>query len=515
MPTIRKLVDRTKNIPLAHKINTENGYVLQLKTLKKLLQKAELTDFGKRYGFSEILKHEDFYQAFKNNVPLADYSDMLPWWKKAREGKRNVTWPGKINHYALSSGTSDGSTKYIPVSREMLRCMRKASIRQILSIANSGIPKEIIFKKWLMIGGSTDLEYNGLYYSGDLSGITTGTIPVLFQKFSKPTPEIRRERDWKEKIHKITLEAKNWDVGMVAGVPAWIKLLFENIIEHYKLDSIHDLWPNLQVYVHGGVSIAPYKNGLQELMGKPVHYFESYLASEGYVSFQNRIDNNGGMRMLLKNGIFYEFIPFNSQNFNSDGALKDNPETLGLNEVDDKTNYAIVLNTCAGAWRYLLGDTVQFTDLSRSEIKITGRTKHYISLCGEHLSVDNMNQAIESIAKEFNLIIDEYTLIGIPYEGFFAHEWYIGVKEEISNPIQIKEKLDFALKILNDDYRVERMAALKEIIVNFIPNKVFIDYLESKGKIGSQNKFPRVIKDEEAKRWKDFVDQNTRVVSSK
>lgn len=505
MSVFRKLLDRTKNVGLNQPIHIRRGHEIQQRTLKKLLLKAQNTQFGTYYQFSSMLTHGSVYERFRDQVPIVDYIGMLPWWQKSRLGEENVCWPGKTRNFALSSGTSDGSTKFIPVTKDMLKAIRRASLRQVLSIAQAGVKRENIARKWLMIGGSTQLEYNGVYYSGDLSGITTGKVPILFQRLSKPGDDIRKEKDWQEKIEKITLEAKNWDVGMVAGVPAWIKLLFENIIDHYQLDNIHDIWPHLEVYIHGGVSLSPYRKGLDQLMGRPIHYFETYLASEGFIAFQNRANSNGGMRLILRNGIFYEFIPFNSENFNPDGGLLPTARAIPLGEVDEDTEYAILLSTCAGTWRYLIGDTIRFTDVSRCEIRITGRTKHFLSLCGEHLSVENMTRAVEIVSQEFDVEIPEFTVAGIPYEGFFAHEWFLGCDDEL-NEAEVRRKLDFALRILNDDYRTERTAALKEVIVHVLPTQVFFNYLEKQGKTGAQNKFPRVLKAKQLEDFKAHID---------
>ncbi|MBR9859930.1 GH3 auxin-responsive promoter family protein [bacterium] len=505
---LQRLRTETKKRGVFLKVNTEEGFEIQKGTLKKLLSKAKETSFGETYRFEEILKSDQFSADFAEAIQAGDYLKMLPWWTRCRMGESNVTWPGSVSHYAVSSGTSDGSSKYIPVTKQMLRSIRRASLRQVLAISATDVPKDHLAKKWLMIGGSTALEYNGMYYSGDLSGITTGQVPIPFQRISKPEPRIRKEKDWEQKIEQITEEAQKWDVGMVAGVPAWVKLLFENILDKYKIENIHELWPHFEVYIHGGVSLNPYKKSLDALMGRPIKYFETYLASEGFIAFQSRQDSNGGMRLLLRNGIYYEFVPFNSDNFDDNGEMKPSAKAITLAEVNDKEEYALLISTCAGAWRYLIGDTIRFTDLTRCEIQITGRTKHFLSLCGEHLSVDNMNKAIEIVADEYNVNFEEYTVGGVPFEGFFAHEWYIGVDREdiLDKANEIKEKLDMTLKVLNDDYRTERSAALKDVIVHLVPSSYFIDWLKEKGKVGSQNKFPRVLKNESLKSWKEFIE---------
>jgi hypothetical protein len=500
---LKGIFERSKKLTFNLRFSISAVQQIQERTLRKLLVKAMFTDFGKKYGFTDILSQTDMYDAFKSAVPKGDYMNMLPWWTRCRAGEEDVTWPGKVDYFALSSGTSDGSTKYIPVSRDMIRNIQRASIRQVLSVARTDVPKDHMLRDWLMIGGSTQLDYNGTYYSGDLSGITTGNIPLVFQRNSKPEPEIKNAKDWNEKLEKITQEAGKWNVGMVAGVPAWILILFERIIEHHQVDNIHQIWPNLEVFVHGGVSIKPYKHSIDKLLGRPIKYFETYLASEGFIAFQSRAEAVG-MRMLLRSGIFYEFVPFTDENF-TDGEMNPNAETLPIWKVEEGVNYALLMSTCSGAWRYLIGDTVRFTDLERQEIEITGRTKHYISMVGEHLSVDNMNCALEKICIKLNAEINEFTVMGIPYQGRFAHQWYIGYEGPKISEAEFSVLLDNCLGDLNDDYRVERQHALKEVLVTFLPNDAFIEFLKTKGKVGAQHKFPRVMKGTAGDEWLAFV----------
>lgn len=476
-----------------------------MRTLKRLLHKARNTQFGEHYGFDQILNSGNIYEAFRDAVPCGDYLNMLPWWEKARAGESDVTWPGKIENFALSSGTSDGASKFIPVSNEMVKAIRRASMRQIMAIARTDMPKDHMTKHWLMIGGSTSLNYNGVYYAGDLSGITTSKIPPLFQRVSKPDPEIKASSNWQEKIERITLEADKWDVSMVAGVPAWIQLLFQNIIKHYNLNNIHDIWPNLEVYIHGGVSIKPYKHGLNALLGKPIKYFETYLASEGFIAFQNRENSDGGMRMLLRNGIFHEFVPFNEENFDENNMLRPNAKAVPIWEAEENVEYALLVSTCSGTWRYLIGDTIKFTNLKRKEIVITGRTKHFISMVGEHLSVDNMTEAVNRLAQEMDTDFPEFTMAGIRQEGHFGHRWYIGATDPEMVGKDFSAQLDKHLSALNDDYEVERQHALKYIDVHVIPAEWFLDWMRDNGKEGSQHKFPRVMKGDTLKNWQDFL----------
>lgn len=507
---MQRLLLEAKNRGVFSKVNIEEGEAIQQKTLNKLIVKAQDTAFGRVHYFKEMVDCNSLLTDFQQAMQMGDYLNMLPWWTRMRLGEENVTWPEPIKNYAVSSGTSDGSSKYIPVSDQMLRQIKRASLRQVLSIIQTDVPKDHIAKKWLMIGGSTELEYNGIYYSGDLSGITTGSVPVLFQRLSKPGIHIRKEKNWTDKIAKMTEEAKDWDVGMVAGVPAWVKLLMESIIDKYNLDTIHDIWPHFEAYIHGGVSLSPYKKSLDSLMGRPIKYFETYLASEGFIAYQTRVDSDGGMRLLIRNGIYYEFVPFNEDNFTESGELRASARSLTLSQVNDRDEYALMISTCSGAWRYLIGDTIKFTSLDRCEIKITGRTKHFLSLCGEHLSVDNMNQAIELVSNEFDATMDEFTVCGVPYQGFFAHVWYIACDDRTleDRKVEIRNKLDMTLKVLNDDYRVERSAALKDIFVNLIPSSLFYNWLRSNGKDGAQVKFPRVLKNEQMESWHNYLEAN-------
>ncbi|MCZ2129823.1 MAG: GH3 auxin-responsive promoter family protein [Bacteroidia bacterium] len=506
MKIIGQILNRGKEISTALLLNKVKAGTSQKRTLKKLLTKAKNTAFGRHYNFSAILESKDIYKAFSQEVPLSDYSKMFPWWQREYNNEENITWPGKVEYFALSSGTSEGASKYIPVTADMLKAIKKGGIRQIVNIALTDLPKDYLAKHYLMIGGSTDLHFNGSVFSGDLSGITTQNVPFWMERFSKPSMEVRGTKNWQEKIDKITSDAKKWDVVMVAGVPAWIQLLFENIIKTYNLNNIHEIWPNLSVFVHGGVALSPYRKSFDALMGKPIMYFETYLASEGFVAFQHKL-NSKGMKLIFRNEMFYEFIPFDSNNFNVHGELVEHPTVVPITEVEEGVEYAILLTTCAGAWRYMIGDVVKFVDVENCEIKITGRTKHFLSMCGEHLSVGNMNQALQIVSEKLNTNFIEFTVKGVPYENFFAHQWYIGVNGDNVNEDEVRKLLDDTLKSLNDDYATERLHALKNIMVTLIPNDTFLQWMERQGRTGSQNKFPRVLTDEKYKDWQAFLNE--------
>ena len=486
---------------------------LQKNELKELLITASQTEFGKYHNFADILNgfrkgDKEFYKRFKTNIPIHTYNRIYTdWWKLALRGVKNVCWPGRVKYFALSSGTSEASSKYIPVTKEMTKAIQKTSIRQILTLSKYDLKPEMFESGILMLGGSTHLNKRGSFFEGDLSGIQAARLPFWFQHFYKPGKKIAKTVNWDSKLNEIARKAWEWDIGIVVGVPAWIQILMEKIIKFHKLKNIHEIWPNLEVYVHGGVSFDPYRKGFEKLLGRPIHYIETYLASEGFIAFQ-AYPNRRTMRLVLNNGIFYEFVPFEAKNFNSSGEIAPDAESLLIDEVEEGKEYAILLSTCAGAWRYLIGDVIKFTSLEECEIAITGRTKHFLSLCGEHLSVDNMNKAIELVANDFNINIPEFAVAGIPYESLFAHHWFVGTDDNVDRK-QLKEKIDEHLKKLNDDYAVERSAALKEIFVDVLPVKTFYDWMESKGKVGGQNKFPRVMKNAQLEDWKNFLQHSS------
>lgn len=476
----------------------------QEKTFLKLIKKAQGTAFGQHYGFSEILEANDPISLYQQRVPVYDYDSIhRDWWFRSLEGEEDVAWPGKVQYFALSSGTSGAPSKKIPVTQAMIRSIRRTSVRQILSLAYYDLPPELFEKGIFMLGGSTDLQKRSSYYEGDLSGINAAQIPFWFQAHYKPGKKIARERDWESKLEEIVLAAKDWDIGIIVGVPAWIQIVVERIIKHYNLQTIHDLWPNLMIYVHGGVYFEPYKKGFEKLLAKPIHYIETYLASEGFIALQSD-KGKSSMEMVLNNGIFFEFIPFNEENFNADGALNPNAKALTLDDVKPGIDYALLLSTCAGAWRYMIGDTVRFTDIESCEIIITGRTKHYLSICGEHLSVDNMNQGILKAAEYFGVDVPEFCAAGYIDDKIFGHKWFVGCDQEL-DPEAFRAKLDDSIKELNDDYTVERRSALKEMKLEVLPVEMFYDWMRKLGKEGGQNKFPRVLKKDQLADWEEFI----------
>ena len=497
---LKTVVDTRGKIP-----KRTNFYAQQTKVLKKLMTKAQYTAFGEHYHFTKILGSKNQVEEYMATVQIHDYSSIYKqWWFRALRGEPYVCWPNHIKYFALSSGTSEAASKYLPVTKELLKAFKKGSIRQLLAMAHYDFPKELFQKGMLAIGGSTMLDFNGTHYAGDLSGITAANIPTWFQHFYKPGKTISRYKDWETKLTEIVKNAKDWDIGIIVGVPAWVQILLERIVEHYNVKTIHEIWPNLRAYVHAGVSIEPYRKSINNLTAFPLVFSDTYLASEGLIAYQERPNPDQGMRMLLDNGIFFEFVPFTEENFDTDGNIKLNATALTIKDVELGKDYALLLSTCAGAWRYLIGDTVRFTDLEHAEIIITGRTKHYLSLCGEHLSVENMSRAIKLTADDQKLELKEFAVAGVPHGSLFAHQWYVGSNKAASEE-EIKQRLDFHLKEINDDYRVERISALKDVYVKILPDDAFIDFMASKGKLGSAHKFPRVLKGDLLKDWQVFI----------
>jgi hypothetical protein len=471
------------------------------------LIKAKDTAFGERYNFNHILRQNDIISSYQMSVPIHDYNKIFKnWWYRALHGEAFVTWPSKIHYFALSSGSPDSPSKHIPVTEDMLKSIKKASIRQIISLAKYDLPKDFYQKGILMLGGSTHLQYNGTYYEGDLSGITIKNIPFWFQHFYKPGKRISKERDWNTKLEEITKNAKKWDIGIIVGVPAWIQILLQKIIDYYKVNNIHEIWPNLKVYAHGGVSFEPYINNFEKLLGKPIYYIETYLTSEGFIAYQNR-PNSKSMKLILNNGIFMEFVPFNDKNFDNNGNIYEDAEILTIKDIKENEEYALILSTCSGVWRYITGDTIKFTSKELNEIIITGKTIQYLNISGEHLSIENMDRAIKIIEEELNIEIPEYTVAGIKNESMFAHKWFIATNKPIDTK-KIEELLDHILKILNDDYNVERMVAINNIIVEIVPLEFFHKWQNDKFK---STKMPRVLNEINYKEWIEFLNMQKKL----
>jgi hypothetical protein len=509
MALLGHLIARSLQLRKRFNLPVASSQTYQRHTLRHLLDRGQYTSFGKHYGFADILSKEvDFIKVFRERVPVTSYTEMhANWWYRCQEGEENVTWPGKVKYFALSSGTSESASKHIPVTQDMIRSIKKVGFKQLYSMANFKI-KPVSFEKGiLMLGGTTSLFEKGEYYEGDMSGISAKNMPRWMSSLLyKPGQRISKRPKWEDRIKLIVEKATQWDVGIVCGVPAWVQIVLERVIKYHGVKNIHEIWPNLNVYIHGGVSIEPYKESFKKLLGKPITYIETYMASEGSFGFQAK--PGAGIKLVLNAGIFFEFIPFTSDNFDEEGDVKENPQTFMVHEVQEGVEYAVVLSTCSGAWRYIIGDVLRFTSAKEHEIAIVGRTKQFLSLCGEHMSVDNMNKAVETVSKAMNITIREFAVAGKKVGDLFAHQWYIGCDNVNVDAAKLKAMLDKTLCSLNDDYEVERTSALKEIFIEILPNSVFIDYLRAKGKEGAMSKFPRVLKNGQLQDWEQYLSKN-------
>jgi len=477
----------------------------QTRTLRNLLKKASYTQIGHYHNFKNILKSDNLINAFQQNVPVYDY-DMIfnQWWSKTLEGEEDVAWNGKIEYYALSSGTTGAPSKYIPITKELIKSIRLGGVKTYSCLTISDLPLQQYSKKMLLLSGSTNLKKGPSYLYGDLSGILMHKLPSWMAMRYKPGIKIAAIDDYHEKMLAIAKESPKWDIGFLSGNPSWITLMLEYIIEYNNLKTVSEIWPNLRVFAHGGVSLNPYKDVMDNLIGKPVIYLDTYLASEGFIAYQSQIDNPG-MELNYNCGLFFEFIPFNSENFDQSGNIRSGAKALTINEVQEGVNYAILLTTCAGSWRYLIGDTIKFIDKKNSQIIITGRTKHFLSLCGEHLSAENMSDALTKVQKNLNINIREFTVFGVKTGSHYTHKWFLSTEPYTANTDILKVELDKQLKLLNDDYAAVRKAVLESPQVISLHPDVFYKYLASKGKMGGQVKFPRVLQGTQIDDWEKFV----------
>ncbi len=496
-------------ISLTDTLSSEVNHIEnQKEILNKLLETAKKTQFGKHYNFEEILNSENIQEEFRKEVPYFDYNSLHKnWWYKIHEGEEDVTWTGSPSYFALSSGTTGKTSKKIPVTDDMISAIRSSGIKQVTALNNFELPADFFEKDIMMLGSSTDLAEKDDHLEGEISGISASNIPFWFKGYYKPGEEIAKIEDWDERVNHIAENAKSWDIGALSGIPAWIELMLQKVIEHHNLENIHEIWPNLKVYTSGGVAFGPYEKSFKALLGKPVTVIDTYLASEGYIATQTRPETDA-MQLNTENGIYFEFVPMNPDYINEDGSLKQNAPSVSLENVVLNQDYILIISTVSGAWRYLIGDTIEFTDVEKAEIKITGRTKFFLNTVGSQLSVNKMDDAIQHLEEKFSTQITEYTICAKRFEdGEFYHSWYLGteLKEENS---KIVNELDNYLKNANKNYKVARSKALKGVKVNIIPVEKFYDWNDSNKKKGGQVKMERVMKESKFAEWESFVNNN-------
>lgn len=503
MPIIGNIIKGL--IDVRDKLSSEKDPIAEQKeVLLNLLQKAKDTTFGKHYRFDKIVRAENPAEMFAEKIPYHDYDKINEeWWKQLHEEKSDVTWPGRPDYFALSSGTTGKVSKRIPVTDAMITSIRNAGIEQVYALSNFNLPSDFFEKGILMLGSSTDLQEVDGHEEGEISGISASNIPTWFKGYYKPGEEIAEIDDWDKRVHKIAEEAKNWDIGALSGIPSWMELMLQKVIDYNNLKHIHEIWPNLQVYTSGGVAFGPYKKSFNDLLGKPITIIDTYLASEGFIAFQARPETDA-MQLVTDGGIYFEFVPFKPDYINQDGSLIATAPALTLSEVTLGQDYVLIISTVSGAWRYIIGDTIEFTDIEKAEIKITGRTKFFLNTVGSQLSVNKLNDAVQYLEEEFSMKIPEYTLCAKRIDGDFYHCWYLGT-EDVKDNSGLADALDDFLQQANKNYKVARKKALKGIKVSAIVPSKFYDWNGRNKKKGGQVKMERVMGEEKFEEWENFV----------
>lgn len=483
-----------------YKIRKKKSNSNQEEILRNLLSKASNTEYGIRNNFQNLLKEWNVKIEFRDKVPLQTYESLYSWIEKSLNGEKNILWPGEIKFFALSSGTTKGSSKKIPVSDQMIKQFQKTSLEQLLTLHKLNLSTAFYESSVLTLGGCTKLKKYDNHFEGDLSGILQKNKSFVYKPFSKPSQKISQIENWEEKMKQIILKAPSWNIGVVAGVPTWVIKLFEGIKDHYQIKSIHEIWPNFRLYLHGGVFLGNYQDKIDSFCEKPIYYQNTYLASEGYFAYQHQ-PRNQGLNLLLKNGIYFEFIPKQFFDKVEEGNLHA-VKTLTIDEIEPNQKYALVISTISGLWRYIIGDVVKFTCVESFEIEIIGRISHYLNMAGEHVSAANMNKALVNTAKMFDIQIDEFCVV--VSEKKDRHLWYVGTSK-ILNEHHMAIILDNELRSLNDDYNELRKSIIKLPKVKILPTQKFYDFLASKNKIGGQNKFPRVLNHMQRIEWERFL----------
>ncbi len=449
------------------------------------INSAKSTIYGKEFGFNEIKSIHQFNQ----QVPSVFYEDFEHYIELARKGEKDVTWPGKIRWFAKSSGTTNAKSKFIPISQESLEDCHYAAGKTMFALYLNANPETDIFlHKNLRIGGSSELykEYDTRF--GDLSAILIDNLPFYAEMKNIPNKEISLMTEWEAKMEAISNAVITEDVGCLTGVPSWMLVMLNYVLEKTGKNYIDELWPNLEVFFHGGINFTPYANNYQSISRKPLNYFEIYNASEGFFGIQDQL-NVKELLLLLDNGIFYEFIPM--EEFGSE-----NQRYLNISEVEVGKNYAMVITTNGGLWRYIIGDTVRFTSTNPHRIVVSGRTKHYINAFGEELIIDNAEIGLKAACDATGAWMEDYTAgpIFMTENEKGAHEWIIEFTKEPDNFDRFVEVLDQKLQEINSDYEAKRYKniTLNPPVVHKARKGVFFEWMKRRGKVGGQNKVPRL-----------------------
>ncbi len=466
---------------------------VQNEVLESLLRQAQSTVWGQKYAYREIRGHK----AYSERVPLQSYEDLKPYVKRLKAGEQNLLWPTDINWFAKSSGTTSDRSKFIPVSREALEDCHYKGGKDLLALYTHNHPDNTLYTgKSLVLGGSSQINnFRKDSYWGDLSSILINNLPFWVEFRRVPDKQIALMDGWEEKIEAMAQSVRDEDVTVMAGVPSWTLVLLRRLIELTGVNNISELWPNLQLYMHGGVNFAPYAAQFKELIPSPsTHYYETFNASEGFFALQDQ-SHSDELLLLLDYGIYYEFI-------DTAHSHLEQPPTCSLEEVEVGKNYEMVISTNAGLWRYRLGDTVRFTSTSPFRLRVSGRTKHFINAFGEELIIDNAERALKSTCDELGCRVSDYTAGPVYMDAAAkggAHEWLIEFEHAPDDLALFAERLDSHLRELNSDYDAKRSGnlTLNMPVVRPMPKQTFYKWLKSKGKLGGQHKVPRLSNNRE------------------
>jgi hypothetical protein len=463
-----------------------NAVELQQKTFEYLLLTAKDTAFGKAHFFSAIKTYDDF----KKHIPVADYEDLRPYIERITAGEADVLWPGKPAYLAKTSGTTSG-VKYIPISKESMPEHIKAARNALLSYIYETGNADFVDGKMIFLQGSPVLTEKAGVSTGRLSGIVAHHVPGYLQKNRLPSYDVNCIEDWEQKVDAIVVETKNEDMRLISGIPPWCQMYFDRLSAVCGGKKIKDIFPNFKLYVHGGVNYEPYRARMEETIGFAIDTIETYPASEGFIAFQDS-QKEKGLLLMVDSGIFYEFIP-------ADEFFNDTPSRISLKDVELNRNYALILNTSAGLWGYSLGDTVKFISKDPYKITVTGRIKHYISAFGEHVIGEEVEQALMSVANAEGVDVIEFTVapqVNPPTGELPYHEWFIEFGRQPGDLAAFALKVDLALQKKNIYYfDLIKGNILQPLHIQSLKKDTFIDYMRSEGKLGGQNKVPRLAND--------------------
>lgn len=467
----------------------QNPLDAQREVLQDLVTSAQYTEFGRKYGFNRLFN----VKSFKEAVPIHEYDDIKPYIERIMQGEQNILWNTPIFWFAKSSGTTSDKSKFIPISEESLQDGHYKASKDVLSMYYQFHPESnLLTGKGLVIGGSHNINpMNNDAQYGDLSAVLLQNSPFWGHWLRTPDLSIALMDEWVSKIEKLAENTVNENVTSISGVPTWTMVLFKRILEMTGKQSMADVWPSLELYMHGGVSFTPYREQFRQLIGKEVNYLEMYNASEGFFAAQD-IPGQEGMLLFTDHGIFMEFMPVSEYG-------KAQPQTIGLQDVEPGQHYALVISTNGGLWRYLVGDTIQFTSVRPYRVKVSGRLKHYINAFGEEVIVDNSDKAIAEAAARTGAVVNDYTAAPVYFSGNEngAHEWLIEFEQEPESLDAFTRELDTALQRINSDYEAKRhkSIALRLPLVHALRKGIFAEWLHSKGKLGGQHKVPRLSND--------------------